>query len=65
MDVGRLKLLGWFRLRVYHISNIRDGLGENKNQASGGRLVLPRYHLPHHDQSCPEDCLEQVELISS
>ena len=49
--VSHFKYQGWVRVR-------------KKNQASGGRLVLPRYHLPHHDQSCPEDCLEQVELIS-
>ena len=32
MDVGRFKLLGWFRLRLYHISNIRDGLGEKESK---------------------------------
>ena len=30
MDVGRYKLLGWFRLRLYHISNIKAGLGEKE-----------------------------------
>ena len=41
MDVGRYKLLGWFRLRLYHISNIRAGLGEKEIKL----VVIVKFYL--------------------
>ena len=33
--------LGWFRLRLYHISSIRAGLGENESKL----VVVVKFYL--------------------
>jgi len=41
MDVGRCQLLGWIRLRLYHISSIRAELGENEIKL----VVVVKFYL--------------------